>query len=343
MQKIAIVGFGAMGQMHANCYRLIPRAKVVAIVDAHPDSARATQEKLGFDWPVYPSLDELFAAQEVDAVDICLPTDLHVPVGLQVVAAGKHLFCEKPFAPTPEEGKKLVEAARRKKVFLMVGHCIRFWPEYQYLQKFVEEAKYGKLLSLAMQRRASRPTYSNQNWLQNLARSGGAVYDLHIHDTDFALHLLGKPSAVTSVGTRDYSGWAHVFTTYHYKNVAVTAEGGWNYPEKYGFNMSWQAIFEDAVLDFDFTRTPTLRLTAGKKEPKEIEIKKPKKSSADALTGNISSLGGYLNELKYWIECLETKTPPQISTGKQAVASVVAIATEVKSLEAGGKTMELKF
>src|SRR5690606_21040567 len=123
MQKIAIVGFGAMGQMHANCYQLIQKAKIVAIVDAHPDSAKKTQAKLGYNFPVYPTLDELFAAEVVDAVDICLPTDLHVPVGLEVVAAGKHLFCEKPFAPTPEEGMKLVEAARRKRVYLMVGHC----------------------------------------------------------------------------------------------------------------------------------------------------------------------------------------------------------------------------
>lgn len=342
MQKIAIVGFGAMGQMHANCYQLIRKAKIVAIVDAHPDNARKTQEKLGYDFPVYGSLDELFANAEVDAVDICLPTDLHVPVGLQVVAAGKHLFCEKPFAPTAEEGKKLVEAARRKKVFLMVGHCIRFWPEYQYLTDFVKAAKHGKLLSLTMQRRASRPTYSNQNWLQNLARSGGAAYDLHIHDTDFALHLLGKPRAVTSIGTKDYSGWAHVFTTYHYKGVAVTAEGGWNYPEKYGFNMSWQAVFEDAVLDFDFTRTPTLRLTTGKNEPKEITLKQPKTGGAGVMTGNISDLGGYLHELKYWINCLETKTAPEISTGKQAMESVATVAAEVESMEAGGKMVELK-
>lgn len=340
MQKIAIVGFGAMGQMHANCYQLIKQAKVVGVVDAHPDHAVKTVKKLGYDFPVYETLEELFEAQEVDSVDICLPTDLHVPVGLQVIAAGKHIFVEKPFAPTAEEGKKLVDAARRKKVFLMVGHCIRFWDEYRHLESVVKEKKYGKLLSLTMQRRASRPTYGRQNWLQDLARSGGAAYDLHIHDTDYILHLLGKPQAVTSVGTKDYSGWAHVFTTYHYKNVAVTAEGGWNYPEKFGFNMAWQAVFENAVLDFDFSRTPTLRLTEGKKAPKDISLKKAK--SAAMTTGNISDLGGYLNELKYWVECLEKKQAPEISTGKDAIQSVATVAAEVESMEAGGQRIDLK-
>lgn len=341
MQKIAIVGFGAMGQMHAKCYLAIPKAELMAIVDAHPDDARKRQKKIGLNIPIYSSLNDLFAATDVDAVDICLPTDLHVPVGLEVVAAGKHVFCEKPFAPTAEEGLKLVEAARRKRVYLMVGHCIRFWPEYQYLENLFKEKRYGKLLSLSMQRRSSRPTYSKQNWLQNLKRSGGAVYDLHIHDTDYVLHLLGMPTAVTSVGTKDFAGWSRVFTTYHFKNLAVTAEGGWNMPTKWGFSMSWQAVFEDAVLEYDLRREPTLRLTAGKNNLKEITLKQPKVTTAGAITGNISALGGYINELTYFVDCLEKKTAPKISTGVQAAQSVATIAAEVESLETG-KTVGLK-
>ncbi len=341
MQKIAIVGFGAMGQMHAKCYQLIPNAELVAIVDAHPEDAKKTQKKLGLKINTYPSLAELFANEAVDAVDICLPTDLHVPLGLEAVAAGKHVFCEKPFAQTPEVAKKLVEAARKKRVYLMVGHCIRFWPEYQYLEEMIKEKKFGKLLSLSLRRRSSRPMYSKQNWLQNLKRSGGAVYDLHIHDTDYVQHLFGRPQAVTSVGTSDDSGWSHVFTTYHYKNVAVTAEGGWNYPPKFGFNMSYEALFEDAVLEFDYTRSPTLRLTAGNKAPREIAVKEPTVTSAGAVTGNISSLGGYLNELQYFVNCLEKKTAPKISTGVHGMEAVETIVAEVKSLETG-KTVTLR-
>ncbi len=341
MQKVAIVGFGFMGQMHARCYQAIKNAHLVAVVDQVPANALKSLKKMGIETKVYPSLSELFSNEEVDAVDICLPTDLHVPVGLEVVAAGKHLFCEKPFAPTVEEGRKLVEAARRKRIYLMVGHCIRFWPEYQYLEAVIKEKKYGKLLSLSMHRRSSRPTYSASNWLQNPKLSGGAVYDLHIHDTDYALHLFGKPTAVTSVGTKDFSGWAHVFTTYHYKDIAVVADGGWNYPVKHAFSMGWEAIFENAVLDFESTKQPSLRLTAGAKAPKDIALKQPKVSSAGPVVGNISDLGGYLNELTYFVDCLEKKQAPKISTGAQALDSVAAIAAEVESLETG-KTVTLK-
>ena len=150
MQNIAIIGFGAMGQMHARCYQAIGQANIVAIVDSHADSAKKHLKRLGIKAPVYPSLEALFESEQVDAVDICLPTDLHVPVGLEVIAAGKHVFCEKPFAPSASEAKKLVEAARKKRVYLMVGHCIRFWPEYQYLESVIKDKKYGKLLSLSM-------------------------------------------------------------------------------------------------------------------------------------------------------------------------------------------------
>lgn len=334
MQKVAIIGFGAMGQMHATCYQNIENAQVVAIVDAHPADAKKKMKKIGVNADIYADIDEMLESADVNVVDICLPTDLHVPLGLKAVAAGKHVFCEKPFAFTPEEAQKLIDAAKAKKVYLMVGHCIRFWPEYQFLYETVKNKTYGKLKSLSLQRRSSRPTYSKQNWLQNGKRSGGAIFDLHIHDTDFILHLLGKPTAVSSVGTFDESGWAHVFTNYHFKKVAVTAEGGWDYPSKWGFNMAWQANFEDAVLEFDFSKKPNLRITVGDKAPKEFALKAESKTAGN-LSGNISDMGGYLNELSYFITCIETKKAPKISTGVQAAESVRLILTEMKSLETG--------
>jgi predicted dehydrogenase len=261
---------------------------------------------------------------------------MHIPLCLQAIAAGKHVFCEKPFAALSQDPSAVIEAARRKRVFLMVGHCIRFWPEYQHLEKLVKSAEYGRLLSLTMQRRSSPPLYSKGNWLQNTKRSGGAILDLHIHDTDYILHLLGRPSSVYSVGTRDASGWAHVFTTYQYKNVAVTAEGGWNYPGRWGFNMSFQALFENALLEFDFSQNPTLKLTVGDKEPSPVLLPKPKArksaSGQGRVVGNINDLGGYLNELAYYVNCCEKNERPQISTGRDALNTLNVIRAEMESL-----------
>ena len=73
----------------------------------------------------------------MDAVDICLPTDLHMRFALAAIGAGKHVFCEKPLALTKADGKKIAQAARQAGVFFQVGQCIRFWPEYMALEAFV--------------------------------------------------------------------------------------------------------------------------------------------------------------------------------------------------------------
>lgn len=337
MQKVAVVGFGAMGQMHASCYQNIDGVEVSAIVDAHPDEAKKKLKKMGLKAKVFSNIDDMLEQGDINIVDICLPTDLHVPLGLKAVAAGKHVFVEKPLSFTVEEASTLIEAAKKNKVFLMVGHCIRFWPEYQFLYDCVKDKTYGKLNSIAFQRRASRPTYSKQNWLQNGKRSGGAIFDLHIHDADFICHLLGKPKAVASVGSEDASGWSHVFTNYYYKNVAVTAEGAWLAPTKWGFNMSWQAYFDDAVLEFDFSKSPTLKLTVGDKAPKDLALKAKQAKNTKNLSGNISDMGGYINELTYFVDCVKTKKAPKISTGLQAAESVKLILAEIESLESGKK------
>jgi predicted dehydrogenase len=128
MKKIAIVGMGFMGTMHAQIYKQLRDAALVAVVDKRQAKARQVLAKLGIQAPVFGTLEAMLRACNVDAVDICLPTDLHAPFALAAIAAGKHVFCEKPLALTKADGKKIAEAARKAGVFFQVGQCIRFWP-----------------------------------------------------------------------------------------------------------------------------------------------------------------------------------------------------------------------
>jgi len=331
MQKIAIIGLGFMGTMHAQIYAQLGNARLVAVVEKQKAKAKRDLEKLKLDARVFGTLEEMLAACDVDVVDVCLPTDLHAPFALKAIAAGKHVFCEKPLALKAADGRKIAAAAIKAGVFFQVGQCIRFWPEYQAFEAFMKSGKAGKLLSLALQRRTGRPSYSVGDWLNDGKRSGGAALDLHIHDTDFVHHLLGKPDAVTSVGTKDKTGWSHIFTTYHFKKVAVTAEGGWNYPPSWGFQMAFQAVFERGAVEFDSGASPTLAVTigGGKKEP--LPYLNPGAGESSTGTGNISSLGGYYNELNSFISCLERKRAPKIATGEQAAESLATALAEIQS------------
>ena len=153
-------------------------------------------------------------------------------------------------------------------------------------------------------------------------------------------HLIGQPKAVTSVGTRDPSGWSHLFTQYHFDDVAVTAEGGWNYPSQWGFRMSFEAIFERSVIEFDSSASPTLTIVEGKKPRAPLAFQSPKVGNSKAGGGNISSLGGYFNELKYFVDCLEKGRRPEISTPEQGAESVRTVLAEIKSATTG-RTVKL--
>jgi len=340
MQKIAIIGLGFMGTMHAQIYQQLRNATMVAVVDKQKAKAKRSLAKLGIAVAVFGTLEELLENCEVDVVDVCLPTDLHPPFALEAIAAGKHVFCEKPLALTHADAKKIAAAAKKTGVFFQVGHCIRFWPEYTAFEAFVKSRKAGKLLSLSFQRRAGRPAYSEEDWLNDGSRSGGAALDLHIHDTDFVHHLLAKPDAVTSVGTKDKTGWSHIFTTYHFKDVAVTAEGGWNYPANWGFQMAFQAVFEYGAVEYDSGANPTLMVTMGKGKKQPLSYKNPGAGESSTGTGNLSALGGYYNELSAFIASLQKKQAPQVATGAQAAESVATVLAEIKSATTG-KTVRL--
>jgi len=313
----------------------LSKANVRAIVDEDVGGARKKAKLLGLDASVYSNIDEALSSEKIDVVDICVPTPHHPRFVRRAIEARKHVFCEKPFAATAKEADTLATLAENAGITMQIGQCIRFWPEYQALEKYVKRGAGGKLLSLSLFRRSGRPAYSVGNWINQADLSGGGAFDLHIHDTDYVLHLLGKPKAVTAVGTKDPTGWSHLFTTYHFDDIAVTAEGGWNYPAKWGFRMGFEAIFENAVVEFDSSASPTLMVTEKSRKKRPLAFAKPTVKGAKATGGNISSLGGYLSELRYFIDCLEQKKKPEIATPRQAAESVRTVLAEIKSAETG--------
>ncbi|MEZ5275053.1 MAG: Gfo/Idh/MocA family oxidoreductase [Opitutaceae bacterium] len=340
MKKGILVGFGFMGGMHAQIYRNLREAEIVAVVDTDAATARAKIEKLGLKAGHFLSLGEALAAVEADFVDVCLPTHLHAGAVLEAVAAGKHVFCEKPLAMSVTEGESMVRAAETAGIIMMAGHCIRFWPEYVALKRLIDSGEAGRLLSLTLQRRSARPGYTVDNWINDASLSGGAALDLHIHDTDFVLHLLGLPRSVVSQGTCDHGGWSHIFTRYDFPDgPEVRVEGGWNYPPKWGFQMAFQAIFENGAMEYDSNTVPTTRVTLAEAATRPAELAKAEAGSSTLGEGNVSDLGGYFFELTHFIECLEEGQAPRTSTGRDAFDSLRVTLAEIESAESGQPTV----
>ncbi len=325
---VAIAGFGFMGQTHARCMAMNPATKVVGVADADPVAAARRVGELGLELPVAASLAELLEEVDAMAVDLCLPTDLHRPQAEVAFARGKHVFCEKPLALNMNDANAMVAGAEQAGVYLMVGHCLRFWPEYAELERVVRSGELGKLMSLEMARRAGRPGYTKGDWVADPSRCLGAALDLHIHDADFINHLFGLPRAVTSCGSPYPSGFDHISTIYHFDAPRVCAVGGWDYPAAWGFRMEYHAVFEHGTLDFDSSASPTLTRCEADGKPEAVRLPQPDPSAPE-------DLAAYAAELDYFATCIKRGERPQTATGAQAAQSLRLVLAEIESARTG--------
>jgi len=174
---------------------------------------------------------ELIAMSDVDVVDICVPTPFHLEIVETALAAGKHVLCEKPMARTSADADAMVRAAAKAKTFMMPAMCMRFWPEWAWLKDAIASGRYGRVLGRQafFVRAPCLPAGTEIGEI-----SGGALLDLHIHDTDFVCHLFGKPKGGLLAGlTNLYRGQPdHLSTQYFYDDVPlVVADGGWAFAE----------------------------------------------------------------------------------------------------------------
>src|ERR1700730_11431930 len=167
--RVGVVGAGVMGSNHGRVLAGLPGVTLVGIVDPLPAHRTRATSMIGC--PVFANLDELIAAG-VDAVTIAAPTHLHHEVALTCINRGIHVLVEKPIASTVEEGREIVEAARRAGVTLMVGHVERFNPAVAAVKQAIKDED---ILSIAITRVGPFPPR-----MSNV----GVVIDLAVHDID---------------------------------------------------------------------------------------------------------------------------------------------------------------
>jgi predicted dehydrogenase len=201
---------------------------------------------------------------------------------------------------------------------------MRFWPGWTWLKETVDAGTYGKVLSAQFRRVAQHP--SDRGFYKNGSECGGAILDLHIHDTDFIQYVFGTPKAVTTSGyMKDTDEPDHVNTTYHYDNIPmVIAEGGWSMSPGFGFSMQYCVNFENATAIFDLSKPePFTVITPSGRVPVTLE------------TGM-----GYDYEIEYLVKCIKNGKAPSIVTLESAAESVRIIEAERQSMLTG-KTVTL--
>lgn len=327
MVKVGIIGAGFMGNMHATVYSQLPDVKIVGIADIRGEKAKNLATK--FKTIPYFDPDQLIKRDDVTLIDICLPTYLHKEYVIKSAEAGKDIICEKPIALSVEDAEEMIKICEEKKVRFAVAHVIRFWPEYKLLKEIYDSGKYGKLLTISMRRVSPVPSWGWENWFLDQQKSGGAVIDLHIHDTDFLLYLTGeKPYKIYSRVKQIEGLDTHIFTIFTFKDDMIAEVEGGFFPPNFPFEMSFTAKFEKATVDYSSNKTPSLCIyeLSGK-------IDKPvfTKIRANGVEGNIEDLGGYFHELRYFVDHIIHNKPFQVITPLDAKNSLELVIKERES------------
>ncbi|MBP1990828.1 Gfo/Idh/MocA family protein [Paenibacillus eucommiae] len=325
--KVAIVGGGGMGRQHLEVYRLMKDVEVVAVVDPDVENVRSLINDDSI--AIYASLDELLACIKINMVDICAPTYLHCELAIQAMEQGIHVICEKPISLTVDEASEMNRVAECNQVQFMVAQVIRFWPEYQHLKQVFDEQTYGTLLQLQMSRISPTPHWSWDNWMLNREKSGGCPLDLHIHDTDFILHLLGKPKSVTSIESITDGIMDYLSTQYEYDGMLVQAEAGF-YAASIPFTMSFNAVFEKATLQYKNYRLTTYEHN---KEPIVVDVTQSPGETLEEKKA-IQAVHGYYNEIRYFLDCLNENKHPSICTPDSSMESLKIVYKELESAAA---------
>ena len=329
---VGLIGCGFMGLAHLQAYLKNENARIAALCDAarmpdgdfsHVAGNVDVGEGMKLDMAnILACMDyrELLDDPGVELIDICVPTFLHKEIAIAALEAGKHVLCEKPMALTSEDAREMVAAAEKATGFLMPAMCIRFWPEWAWLKRAIDGGAYGRVLGARFRRVAEPPGWGN---FMNGDQSGGALLDLHIHDSDFVQYCFGRPKSVTSQGYTKLSGRIdHVTTLYEFESgAAVSAEGGWAMSPGFGFNMSFTVNFENATADYDVSRgAESLRLFVPGK---------------DTVTPDFPAGDGYYHELAHIVECIREGRPPTVVTALDGLTSVELCEAEEKSIQTG--------
>jgi predicted dehydrogenase len=211
--NIALVGAGEIGAVHARAYATVPGTHLAAIYDLHAEPARDLAKEVGS--VAMTGLDQVLNDPQIEAVDLCVPNHLHRELAVRAFKAGKHVLCEKPIALNLADADAMLGAADQAGRFLMIGHVLRFWPEYLVARKAIKEGRIGEVLLASGRRMISllASTPGADGWRRDPLRSGGAVLDMQIHDLDIFCWMLGEPESIFSRGVQSPDGaWNHVFT-----------------------------------------------------------------------------------------------------------------------------------
>ena len=331
--KLAVLGLGFMGSTHLKALKNIPNAEIVAVASDDPVALSGDMsgiqgniggagEKLDFSgYRKYSDYAAVMNDQEVEAVDLCLPTHLHAPAAIAALGAGMHVLVEKPMGLDGHETDAMIAAADRSGRLLMTAQVLRFFPAYVALADALKSGTLGSVRGALFRRRCAAPGWGK--WLADPKQSGGGVFDLLIHDVDQCLHLFGKPAEVSATGFVDLAkGIDSITAELHYAAIgSVIVTGGWHHPGSYPFSMEYTVVCDGGTLEYSLAGGgPVLYGVDGTKTVLPLQER-----------------DGYEAEVAYFVECCVSGRKPERCPPEESAAAVKLMRLIVEAREKKGE------
>ena len=327
MLRVAITGAGGLGARHADNYANIPDTRVALIHDCDEGRAQDLAERVGAE---ATTDDAALVGDDIDVVVVCTPTPSHSDYVIMAAQSGKHVFTEKPMARTMEEGRAMLAAVEKAGVTFMVGHVVRWFPQYANARASIQSGEIGEVAVARVNRVSTQPT-GVDGWFKDYAQSGGVLLDMAIHDIDWLLWTLGPAERVYGVGCPDRMPLLdYALVTIRFRSGAIAhVEGSW--ADLGQFRTSFDIAGSGGLLRYDSTDNDTLIVQ--------------KREADDAPTGTQGSrtLGPaspLLLEDRHFVECILTGAEPMVS-GEDALAATEVALAGLQSIVSGGEVVEL--
>ncbi|MBT3275433.1 MAG: Gfo/Idh/MocA family oxidoreductase [Spirochaetales bacterium] len=198
--KIGIIGCGAIGNTHADSISVADNCVVTAAADIDGDAVKSLAGKHGIT-STYTDYRELLRSPDVDAVTVGVPNNLHASISKDSLAAGKHVFCEKPIATSYADAADMAEAARAAGKHLVIGVVNRYADSINQIKRIIDSGELGEIYQVNIKFKSYRSIPGLGGWFTSKSEAGGGVMiDWGVHFIDLVLYILGAPDILAVSG-----------------------------------------------------------------------------------------------------------------------------------------------
>lgn len=332
--KVGVIGYGQIGPVHLDALKQMDDVEVAVVCDLDEKKAIAAKERCGAAKHV-TNYDDMIAMDDLDIIDVCIPTYLHADATIKAAKVGKHVFCEKPMAMSLEDAEKMIEACDKAGVKLGLGFCRRFDNEWL---KFAEIVHSGVLGGPVIWRSAHAGEGAPSPWFFDRDKGGGPFMDGAVHNYDFSRLLSGKVTQVKADMRKLRTGTTAMDTgtaILDYENGdQLVLSWSWGLPRGAGGGGMHDVFGSKGALLFSNPSKDPLVIDQSKYGALFVSLPGRETKTYEYERNNM-----YFDELRHFVDCVKTGATPKVGGENGFEALRIALAV----IEAGETRKVIKL